>query len=191
MSNRFAVGLDLSLTSSGIAAISLDDPTAMFTERVRSRGKKTDTLTDHLNRLDRTSARISELVAACDPAVVVVETAYFSTENDSSAHRRAGLWWAVVGSIERSVPIIDVAPAQLKKWLTGRGDATKDQMVGTVVNKWGRDVFAGEHNDDRADALAAASLGACILGVAVPHLDMTDYRKAVVETFRQRERLCP
>lgn len=178
---QHAVGLDLSLTSSGIAAVNLDDPTAMFTTRVRSRGSKKDTIADHVARLDRLAGQIGELVRGCDPAIVVVETAYFSTENDSSAHRRAGLWWAVAREVDRSVPIVEVAPSQLKKWFTGRGDATKKQMVGTVVNKWGADVLDGETNDDRADALAAACLGACIEGVAVPKLSVTDYRQSVVE----------
>lgn len=55
----------------------------------------------------------------------------------------------------RGISWIEVAPSSLKKFTTGKGNATKDQMVLTVNELW--DI--GTRDDNIADAYALAKLG--------------------------------
>lgn len=174
---RFAVGLDLSLTSSGVAAIDLDTG-EVSTALVKTKGKKTDRLPTHAQRCADITHNITALVDQVSPEAIALETAYFSTKEDSSAHRRAGMWWSVVLSLIGRYPIIEVSPTGLKKFATGKGNATKPMMVGTAVNKWGRDVLPDD-NSDRADAVFLASFAAFGLGGKNLPIDPTEYRKAV------------
>lgn len=175
---RYAIGLDLSLTHTGLAAIDIDTGQA-FTHDVRSKGKKTDTTCQQVQRIDQLTEQIMTSVHACRPEVVVVESALFSTTADTSAHRRAGLWWSVVGACVRAgYRVIEVAPSQVKKYATGKGNADKELMVRRAHITWGEDVCPG-NDDNRADALAMADLGVAGVG-GTSALNPTAYRAELV-----------
>ena len=113
-SPRWVVGLDLSLTSTGIGIVDLNSGTA-YTRAVRSSGKKTDTLAMQVDRIQDLTDNIVDSVAVCEPELVVVESAAFSTRKDSSAHRRAGLWWSVVGQLHtQGFTVATLSPSELK-----------------------------------------------------------------------------
>ena len=46
------------------------------------------------------------------------------------------------------IPVVDVPPATLKKYATGRGNAPKDEMIAAAIRRFG---FAGCDNNE-ADA---------------------------------------
>lgn len=175
----YAVGLDLSLTSTGVAAIHSDG--SAFTTLVKSSGSSKDTVSDTARRLGDITSRILVAVEAADPDVVVIESAMFSTHKDSSAHRRAGLWWTVAQVVGSRWPLVEVAPTQLKKYATGKGTAAKEVVLMTAARKWGTDMVP-DGNFDRADALFLASMGSQYLGGSVP-LKLTDYRRALLESL--------
>ena len=165
-SPRWTVGLDLSLTSTGIGIIDLNSGTA-YTRAVRSSGKKTDTLAMQVARIQDLTDNIVDSVAVCDPELVVVESAAFSTRKDTSAHRRAGLWWSVVGELHtQGFEVATLSPSELKKFATGKGNASKDAMVARAVSTWGEEVLGTQFNDT-ADALFLATAGAFALGETV------------------------
>lgn len=56
-------------------------------------------------------------------------------------------------------PIVEVAPATLKKFATGNGRASKDEMIGALAS---RHMHAFTSNDE-ADAFALLMLGLCVL----------------------------
>lgn len=172
----FVVGLDLSLTSTGIAALEVGTG-EMFTHVVRSTGKKDDRLPQHLARLGTLTGEVVEHVSAASPVVVAVESAAFSTRNDSSAHRRAGLWWAVVSEVARRFPVVEVAPSSLKRFATGRGNCDKAAVMLAVSKRWGTDVLP-DARSDRADAAALAAM--CSYRLGGESLPVTDYRDYAV-----------
>lgn len=54
-----------------------------------------------------------------------------------------------------TVPYIEVPPTSLKKFVTGKGNAKKDQMMLQVFKKWGYEA----ETDNLADAYALAQFG--------------------------------
>ena len=157
------VGLDLSLTSSGVAIIGWPGP-AMATpyahvSRVRSKGTRGDTLQDRHARLRMLAQAIID--EARGAALVVVEQPAFSAVGGSH-HDRSGLWWLVVGRLlSREIPVVEVTPGQLKKYATGSGVAGKDAVLAAVVRRY---PCVDVGNNDEADALVLAAIGARRLG---------------------------
>ncbi len=170
------VGLDLSLTGTGVAAIAV--ATAELSTAVHSSPPPaTDSLTGHVLRHRRLADGIVGQVVAADPALAVVEGLQFSVRmRDSSLTRRGFLWWAVIeGLCDAGVPVLEVAPQQIKQFATGRGNASKSEMVAAYAKAW-PNAELGRGVEDRADAAAAAALGAAWLGVQGLPQSMTAVR---------------
>lgn len=114
-----AVGLDLSLTATGIAPV----------DGV--------TLTVQPGKGLRGAARLAEMresiltlaTAGGVPDMVVIEGPAYSRALGAGHHEAAGLWWQVVCSLHTAgIPYAVATPSTLKKYATGRGDATKADM---------------------------------------------------------------
>lgn len=157
-----ALGLDLSLTSTGMAQV--DDDGTYATMRVKPRPG----MAGH--------ERMNWLVEwICDhggrPALVLVEGPSYGnqgTGRQSGHHERAGLWWLVTNRLYNAgLHIVVVPPAALKRYATGKGNAGKDDVLREVVRRF--PAFTG--GNDEADALVLAAMGADRLGwppVAMP-----------------------
>jgi len=181
---RWVVGIDPSLTSTGMAIVDVHTGTS-YTAAVTSSGKKTDTLTMQSERIRDLTDRICDYVRAANPALVVIESATFSTRSDTSAHRRAGLWWAVVNElIADSVPVVMLSPGEVKKFATGKGNAGKDAMVARAATTWGEDTL-GTNINDIADALFLATAGSFGLGYPVV-LSETSYRADIARRLAEQ-----
>jgi hypothetical protein len=146
------VGLDLSLSSTGVAVARSD--LSVSADRIRPHPK----LRGH-ERLGWLSARVGDFTGgAC---LVVVEGPSYGSKG-GCAHERAGLWWLVTHRLWRAgVPTAVVAPASLKKYATGRGNAGKDEVLAGVVRRFPGVAVDG---NDEADAVVLAAMGADKLG---------------------------
>ncbi len=159
------VGLDLSLTGTGVAAI--DMATAALSTAVHSSPPPAvGNLAGHAARHRHLADGIVAQVVAADPALAVIEGLQFSVKmRDSSLTRRGFLWWAVIeGLCDAGVPVMEVTPQQIKQFATGRGNASKAEMVAAYAKAW-PDADLGRNVEDRADAAHAAALGAAWIGV--------------------------
>lgn len=176
------IGLDLSLTSSGIARITWngDNPDGVVTDihRVQSAGSKTDTWRMRAKRLrDLVDAIAIHVLPA---SLVVLEGPSFNSKSPSS-HDRSWFWGKVYDAIERyPVPILVVPPASAKKWATNNGNADKDDMVLAAARMW--PALEGIKNDT-ADALALAGIGMQLLDGPCS-FPLYSYRSAVVDKLR-------
>jgi hypothetical protein len=156
------IGLDLSLTSTGLSDGS-------STWLITSKGTKTATLDDRRGRL---MALCEDAVCACiGAALVVVEGPSFGQARQGGQHDRAGLWWLVVADLGERV--VEVPPATLKTYATGRGNASKDEVLAAVVRRYPT-VDVGNNNE--ADALVLAAMGARHLGHPIDDLPQTHLR---------------
>jgi len=136
------VGLDLSLSSTGIADAG---------------GQRTITY-DELHRdatYEQRAARVRSIAAEaavyCLRAhVVVIEGPAFS-RSTGGAHERAGLWWRVYNVVHDAftIPVAVVGPTSLKKYATGNGNAGKPEMLAAAIRRLGYD----GHQADCVDAL--------------------------------------
>jgi len=149
------VGLDLSLTSSGWARVN--------TETTRTRtGRIVPELTGH-ERLRSILHQLTEVLADAD--LVVVEGPSFGSGQairQNGHHERAGLWWLVTHQLWGvGVPFAVIPPATLKRYATGKGNATKDAVLAAAIRRYPQVGFDG---NDQADALILAAMGADHLG---------------------------
>lgn len=177
---RFSVGLDVSLTGTGLAALDICTGD-LFTAVHASPTPADDALSAHVNRHRDLADGIVNQVLAADPAIVVVEDLQFSVkEKDSSLTRRGFLWWAVVEGLCRGgAPVVRVAPQLIKQLATGKGNASKSEVAAAYAVAW-PDAERGKNIEDRADASFAAALGAARIDCDVlPFKLSVKQRKAV------------
>ena len=150
------IGIDLSLTCTGIAIITQDEVT---TQRITSKGKTDATLEQRTIRLHNLALDISNTVWDSQPALVLIEAPAFSRSNPGM-HDRSGLWWMTVQMLD-SLVVVEVTPGSRAKYATGRGNASKDDVLSAVVRRY---LSVDVNGNDEADALILAAMGARHLG---------------------------
>lgn len=173
------VGLDLSLTNTGIAHIAWNgaEVTADI-HRAQSKGSKTDTWEARSVRILNLANEIQKRILPA--ALVVVEGPSFSSVSVSS-HDRSWLWGKVFDRMMlNGVPVVVVPPASAKKWACGKGNADKDDMMLAAARMW--PALEGIKNDT-ADALALAGIGMQLLEGPCP-FPLYAYRCEVVDKLR-------
>lgn len=161
------VGLDLSLTSCGVAVVSrrVDGTTLATCASFTSKGKRADSVADRARRIATLASEVTTGLA--NPDLVVVEGQSHGSRGGSIVDR-AGLWWRVIdGLVARSVPVAVCPPKTRAKAMTGNGSADKAAVSAAVKGLW-PDLQID--NGDESDALSLAHLGAVCLGWAVPTL---------------------
>jgi crossover junction endodeoxyribonuclease RuvC len=149
------VGLDLSLTGTGLALV---DEGGIHTSLIKSAGKKGDSLAKRAARLATLAAEIQAFIP--EGAHVVIEQPAYAS-GTGSMHDRSGLWWLIVGWLHPFHNVTEVAPGTLKKFATGKGTADKDEMLAAAIRRY---PSAGAVNNNVADALHLAAMGARWLG---------------------------
>lgn len=174
------VGLDLSLTSTGVAVITHESTAErrVRLDRVESKGGTTDTLADRHARLTRLVDIITCWVT-CDTELVVVEGPSYGQGRQGGQHDRAGLWWLVMSKLydladarlySEPLYVAEVPPALVKRYATGRGNAPKDEVLAAVVRRYPDVPIAG---NDQGDALVLAAMGSRHLGYPIDTMPQT------------------
>jgi len=139
------VGLDLSLTSTGVAigddTLTIDGSALRGVRRlVYIRDRIAEILTNH--PLDPEHPA---------PLVAIIEGYSFASRN-SHAHALGELGGVVrVLLHELSIPVIEVPPTSRAKFATGKGNAGKSEVVSSISARTGR-LWLGPGNEDRCDA---------------------------------------
>lgn len=167
------VGLDLSLSSTGI---SLPDG------HIITHGyslPKDATVAERVARITHLRDRILTAVMpagpdsrrgpfASTPPLVVIEG--FSFGSPQGATEAGGLGWIIRLALhEHSIPFAIVAPATLKKFATGKGNAGKDDMKLAAQSRLGL-TFTGTGSGDRCDARWLQEMGLHHLGAPTVEL---------------------
>ncbi|MEN0084028.1 MAG: hypothetical protein AAGC66_04590 [Leifsonia sp.] len=152
------VGLDLSLTATGVATIR---GAALSTRTIRSKGKAADGLLARALRLHNLSLDVLSWAALGD-IVVIEQPAYGQT--GGSHHDRSGLWWLVMDGLtddSTDERFAEVTPQAVKMYATGKGNASKSEVLAAVIKRY---PAADVANDNEADALVLAAIGARLVG---------------------------
>lgn len=185
-------GIDLSITSAGVALSNACDPGPGTLHRVRSkthssscRTCKKDNLAQRAHRLTTLAGTVVELTQHAD--LVVIEQPAYSTGGLVGSHDVSGAWWLIVQALTASgIPVAEVPPSTRARYAVGYAekkrvkgvpapDASKDAVLAAVINR-----FPGWNvtGNDVADALLLCAMGCEHLGypiVAMPVL----HRKAL------------
>lgn len=156
------VGVDLSLRATGLAQLALSragEPQWSF-ETARSE-KSTGSVAARAARLVQMRASCARLFFGSP--LVVIEAPAFSRQA-GARHERSGLWWMVsVAALEQGCRVVEVSPTARARYATGRGNATKAEVVLSVVERYG----LWPANDNEADAIALAALGMRLAGLPI------------------------
>ena len=156
------IGLDLSLTSTGVCSIEDGEIDCLF--NIETTGTKADDLTARFTRLDSICFQILDFIKQDYTDLVVIEGPSYGSRF-GAAHDRAGLWWMVVGDcLQREVPVAVVSPQGRAKYGTGKGNAKKDVVLAATIETYGDIAPTPIKKDDIADALLLASMGSRYLG---------------------------
>lgn len=153
------VGLDLSLTSAGIAVLETAPPyvreqgdccPALLTN-VGEAGKKTDSWVQRNRRIRTQTRAIARVLEPYTIMLAVLEAPVYgphtpgSTSGSGDAYDRAGLWHGIIGWLDyRGVPMAFIPPANGHQFVTGRArptlpDGRPDRKKITIVwetHKW-------------------------------------------------------
>lgn len=146
------IGLDLSLTSSGVAS------SLGWTDTIR---------TTKLRGLDRLRKITTDVRAyATGYTLAVIEGPSYGHSGFRQHEELVALRWMVRDMLDHAdVPFTLVPPATLKLWATGKGNATKNDMAAAMDERHPGHTpgFLAGQRYDEADALALAEMGAAHL----------------------------
>jgi Holliday junction resolvasome RuvABC endonuclease subunit len=164
------VGLDTSLTSTGLArlaltpegelagSVALIHPASKLKGRERMEWMRLQIVQECNIPVTRADAN--------ERVLVVMEKAI--PQRQAFALENIGLWWLVKHTIEASprFTVVQVYATTAKKYLTGNGGAGKDEVLLNVERRYRH--IAEVNGNDQADALGFAVMGADRLGWPVP-----------------------
>lgn len=166
--NPAVIGLDLSLTGSGIASSN------GWCERVGLPDITTKSLGERIVAVDYLVNQIVTLVAR--PALVCLEVPAFSRAG-GGALERGSLWWLVARRLHTAeIPVAEVFNQHRMRYATGKGAASKGAIVDAVARRW--PIFETGGDDNLADAAVLAAMGADRLGHPLAVMPFT-HRKAL------------
>ena len=166
--NPVVIGLDLSLTGSGVASSN------GWCDRVGTPDITTRSLGERIIAVDYLVDQVITLVA--QPALVCIEIPAFSRAG-GGALERGSLWWLVVHRlISRDIPIAEVAIQHRMRYATGKGAASKGAIIDAVARRW--PIFETGGDDNLADAAVLAAMGADRIGHPLAVMPAT-HRKAL------------
>lgn len=157
-------GIDPSLTSAGVAILRDGQPVHVSHHGLA--GHDGASWQSRSRRVRRTVGKvIPAALAHGTPDLVVIEGPAYGAQHGSQFDR-AGLWHGLFASLDaKQVPVAVVAPQTRAKWATGRGNAKKPDVLAAVRACWPTTPLA---NDDEADSITLAAMGALWLGDPLP-----------------------
>jgi Holliday junction resolvasome RuvABC endonuclease subunit len=145
------VGLDLSLTSTGICA--RGNPEAISTAQKGA------------SRLAWMRTVIIDRVREVPRPAVCIEGYSFGSRN-SQAHAIGELGGVIrVALWENQIPWVDIPPTCRAKFATGKGNASKNEVVSSISARTGI-VWTGKGADDMCDAWILEEMGLAHFGLA-------------------------
>lgn len=153
------LGVDPGLTTTGIGVIEAEGDRFQVIDWMAI---TSDTALPLSDRLREIAADFEQILDEAKPELAVVEQIFFAKNEKTAinvAHAR-GVYLMLLG--KRGIPVLEVAPMQLKLAITGDGAADKTQM-GAMLLRWLK-LDAVPKPADAADALALAVYGALMQG---------------------------
>jgi crossover junction endodeoxyribonuclease RuvC len=152
------LGLDLSLTATGVAHVDGTTEVLSAPDRKRAKGEHR-TFDDDMGRLSWLVGQVTAMLYTESPDLVVMEDYAFS-RGDAHSHALGELGGVVRLLLwRRNQPIALVGPSILKKFLTGKGNAGKDDMVATAAR-----LGCLANNNNAVDAWALRVMGLYAFG---------------------------
>lgn len=153
------LGLDLSTTCTGWSIYSLDTKQLYVgCIKITDKIKRENEITDFNGLMDHITETLSIIIDKSSPVLVVIEDTFTNIRNAKTSKTLISLGAIVRYSLHQSHYLYqDVPPCTLKKFIAGKGNATKEEVIEAVQIKTG---FDCKKNDNIADAIALSLFGA-------------------------------
>lgn len=144
-------GFDLSLTSSGVSI-------AGVTRTVSSKHKGVERLSD-------LRQQFTQICQESQVECAVIEGYSFASRN-SHAHSIGELGGVIrLVLFDLGIPFVEVPPTSRAKFATGRGNASKGEVISAISAKTGL-VFAGAGGNDECDAWVLEQMAVARMGLS-------------------------
>lgn len=176
---QHVIGLDLSLTAPGWFLRQLGPATF---------GPASDPETSHgvwsppgrgLERMHWICKKVLGLLPTWGETLVVIEGFSFGSKG-AALYEIGGLGYIVRYALWfKNVTLIEVAPSQVKKFATGKGNVNKNIVIREVFKRWAVDAT----DDNEADAYVLGRIGMCLAGIDEPQ---TAFQRAVIDDLRKK-----
>ena len=180
------IGIDPSLTATGIALIDTDHPDRTYTTTAKSKPNGTSPF-DRLHRFDTAANAILETLGGHIDLAVIEAPSYGS--QGAGTWDRAGLWWNTIRILKRlDIATIEVPPAVRCKYATGRGNADKDVVMLSAARRY---PHAPIEDNNQADAVILAAIGARLTGHPIddplPKINLTGGYAKLATAFNHEQ----
>lgn len=150
------LGIDPSLQMTGLAC---SDGVHLYVHRVSS-PPTAPTFGSRLGRLHYIIRQVLDF--APFECMTVIEAPALAVGGAAGGlFLRAGLYWMLAEKLAERGPVVEVSPAQRAIYATGKGNGTKEQVLESMRS---RPPGISLRDDNQADALALAAMGARWLG---------------------------
>lgn len=156
------VGIDLSLTSTGLA---IYDPAEVvpggevYTDYVKSKPSTIPGYEGMLERFQGIGRRVLAQFANYDVRVFLEGPAYGRAQN---AHLMSGNWWLLYQLLhDEGCEVTVIPPSNVKQYATGKGNAAKDQVLAAAIKRYPDIDIPG---NDVADAVILLAIGMRMAG---------------------------
>jgi len=156
------VGLDLSLTSTGIAFVMRGGPNLVDRAAMTLSPPKGVKGVKRLGwHRDHIVGEVFNHACAPSPRDVLVVVEGYAAQAKFRAHQIGELGGVIRLALDENyIPFTIIAPTVLKKFVTGKGNAPKSLVLKYLLSYFGADV----DQDDAGDAMGLALYGAYLVG---------------------------
>ena len=176
----YVIGIDPSLTATAVVAIR--DTGVCAPQLFTSKSPNSKGMDARILRADGLADRVVDWVCDKEPSLVVIEGYSYGSPNRAHGVGEYGglLRRGLLANLVRA-RLVEVTPATLKRFVTGKGNANKLAVATALVKRYGID-FGG--SDDLYDAFGLAKLAACVVGWDEP---ANEGQRKAVATIRGME----
>lgn len=171
------MGIDPSLTATGITVLENNEPLHMQTLSIKKEG---NSLYDETKRLSDIADKIESIAKRFMPDITVMEGLALHARNTTSLTQLAGLNYIVRAKLYGVTNLYIVAPTSLKKYVTSRGNAPKEEVLQTLQDRYNDVTFL---DDNVADAFGLALIGSSIME---PKTIITTQQGEVVDLVKRQ-----
>jgi len=126
MEKKIILGIDpgTTITGYGVILVEGNKPTPI-TMGVLELKK----YSDHYLKLQKIFERVIQLIDTYQPHELAIESPFFGKNEQSTLKLGRAQGVAMAAALSRSIPIFEYAPLRIKQSITGRGNASKEQVA--------------------------------------------------------------
>ena len=172
MKNKRFIGLDLSLTSSGVCIID-ESYNVIYSARIKTSKKR------GMERLEYILEKVKESIKNID--AIAIENYSFGVRNSSSLTGLGELGGVIKLMLyKKGKDYVLASPGQVKKYATGKGNAKKSLMLMKVFKKYHEEFT----NSDECDAYVLARIARDVF--SEDNNSLLEYEKEVIDKLKKR-----